>query len=208
MMDRAASVPSARLRPRRPERVAHPWVFAGEIDRLDHDARDGDIVRVLDARGHVLGMAYLNTRSKITLRLLTLHEEPIDADWWLGRLAAALDRRRHLPELDRTNALRLVHAEADGLPGLIVDRYADVLVVQMLALGLEPWREVLIEGLWDLVGPRTIWERSDVSVRTLEGLELRTGLLAGVQPPPLVEVLEGRARLLVDVRHGQKTGMF
>jgi 23S rRNA (cytosine1962-C5)-methyltransferase len=208
MMNRAAGVPSARLRPRRPERVDHPWVFAGEIDRLDHHARDGDIIRVQDARGHVLGMAYLNTRSKITLRLLTLYEEPIDAAWWLGRLAAALARRRHLLQLDHTNALRLVHAEADGLPGLIVDRYGDVLVVQMLTLGLEPWREVLIEGLWELVRPRTIWERSDVPVRTLEGLEPRAGLLAGAQPPALLEVLEGRARLLVDVRRGQKTGMF
>ena len=94
------------------------------------------------------------------------------------------------------------------MPGLVVDQYADVLVVQILALGLEPWRDTLIEALDDLLRPTTIWERSDVGVRELEGLEERSGLLRGNQPPPLVEVYEGPARLLVDVREGQKTGMF
>jgi 23S rRNA (cytosine1962-C5)-methyltransferase len=182
-------------------------VFAGEIADLPPVA-DGSVVRVVDARGRVLGVAYLNTQSKISLRYLSYRDEPIDARWWNDHLEQSIARRVALPRVDRTDALRLVNAEADGLPGLIVDRYADTLVMQFLALGLEPWREVLIEALSDQVRPRTIWERSDAPVRELEGLDRRTGLLAGAEPPPLVEVAEGPARLLVDVREGQKTGMF
>lgn len=203
-----APVPAVRLRRQRPERLGHPWVFVGEIDDIAPTAADGAVVRVLDARGRVLGVAYLNTRSKITLRYLSFRDEPIDAEWWYGRLARSLARRSLVPEVDRTDALRLVNAEADGLPGLIVDRYADTLVVQILALGLEPWREVLIDALRALVKPASIWERSDAPVRDLEGLDRRTGLLAGREPPPLIEIAEGPARLLVDVREGQKTGMF
>lgn len=200
--------PAATLRPQRPERLGHPWVFAGEIASVDDAARDGDVVRVLDAGGRFTGMAYLNRQSTITLRYLSRLDEEITAAWWYDRLADALARRARLAETDQTDALRLVHGEADGLPGLIVDQYAGVLAVQILALGLEPWRETLIEALDDLVRPETIWERSDVAVRELEGLDERSGLLAGREPAPLTEVREGPARLLVDVREGQKTGMF
>ncbi len=200
--------PWVRLKPQRPERLNHPWVFAGEIADIARDASNGDVVQVSDARGRFLGMAMLNTHSKITLRYLSPNEEDIDSAWWERRIAEAVARRRRLPTLDHTNALRLVNAEADGLPGLIVDRYADVLALQMPALGLEPWREVIIGALAAIPGVNTVWERSDLSVRELEGLEQRSGLVAGVEPPALVEVFEGSARLLVDVRRGQKTGMF
>ncbi|MGH2388912.1 MAG: class I SAM-dependent rRNA methyltransferase, partial [Chloroflexota bacterium] len=200
--------PWVRLKPQRPERLNHPWVFAGEIDDISRDADDGGVVRVSDARGRFLGMAMLNTRSKITLRYLTARDEEIDAYWWEERIAQAAARRRRLPTTDHTNALRLVNAEADGLPALVVDRYADVLVFQMPALGLEPWREVIVGALRNLPEVRSVWERSDLSVRELEGLEQRSGLAAGAEPPPLIEVFEGSARLLVDVRRGQKTGMF
>ena len=197
-----------RLKRQKPERLGHPWVFAGEIAHIPELIADGDIVRVLDVAGGLLGSAYINRRSKITLRYLTRNDEAIDGQWWYDHLAAAIDRRAWLPDVDGTNAVRLINAEADGLPGLIGDQYSDVLVVQFLALGLEPWRELLIEALVDLTRPTAIWERSDVSVRELEGLEQRSGLLAGREPPPLVEVFERDARLLVDIRAGQKTGMF
>jgi 23S rRNA (cytosine1962-C5)-methyltransferase len=200
--------PWVRLKPQRPERLNHPWVFAGEIEDIADNADPGSVVRVSDARGRFLGMAMLNPRSKITLRYLTARDEAIDALWWEERITQAIERRRRLPALEHTNALRLINAEADGLPALIVDRYADVLVFQMPALGLEPWREVIVRALWDRQDARTIWERSDLHVRELEGLEQRSGLAAGAEPPPLVEVVEGTARLLVDVRQGQKTGMF
>jgi 23S rRNA (cytosine1962-C5)-methyltransferase len=199
---------AVRLRQQRPERLGHPWVFAGEIAHIPDTVVDGDVVEVIDSQGHSFGLAYINRTSKITLRYLTRSVEAIDGQWWYDRLAEAIDRRAALPRIDVTDALRLVNAEADGLPGLIVDQYADVLAVQILALGLEPWRDVLIEALLDLVRPASIWERSDVSVRELEGLEQRSGLLAGDELPDLVEIFEGDARLLVDVRSGQKTGMF
>jgi 23S rRNA (cytosine1962-C5)-methyltransferase len=196
------------LRPQRPERLGHPWVFAGEIAEIPAEVRDGDVVRVVDSAGRFLGMAYGNRRSKITVRYLSRQDETIDAAWWRARVETALRRRARLGWLDATDALRLINAEADGLPGLIVDQYADVLVVQMLALGLESWRDTLIDALWEMVRPATIWERSDVAVRELEGLGQRAGLLAGTAPPDLVEIHEGPARLFVDVRAGQKTGMF
>jgi len=196
------------LRPQRPERNGHPWVYAGEIEQIPAGAEDGAVVRVADSRGRFLGMAYLNRASKITLRYLTARDESIDAAWWRSQVAASLARRRDLPRVDHTNALRLVNAEADGLPGLIVDRYAETLVVQFLALGLEPWRDTIVAALQELVAPASIFERSDVAVRGLEGLPERSGLLAGDEPPPLVEIYEGPARLLVDIRTGQKTGMY
>ena len=204
-MERYASV---RLKPQRPERIGHPWVFAGEISYIPAGVADGDIVVVQDSTGHALGNAYVNRASKITLRYLSRELTHIDEQWWYDMLARATRRRAMLRHADRTDALRLVNAESDGLPGLIVDQYADVLAVQFLALGLESWRDVLVDALLDLVRPQTIWERSDVPVRELEGLERRTGLLAGREPPDRVEVYEGRARLLVDIRSGQKTGMF
>jgi 23S rRNA (cytosine1962-C5)-methyltransferase len=196
------------LRPQRSERLGHPWVYAGEIEQIPPAAGDGDVVRVADSRGRFLGMAYLNRASKITLRYLSSRDEAIDAAWWQAQLQAALARRRHLPKLDQTNALRLANAEADGLPGLIVDRYAETLVVQFLALGLETWRHAIVAALQELVAPASVYERSDVAVRGLEGLPERSGLLAGVEPPELVEIYEGPARLLVDIRNGQKTGMY
>ena len=204
-MDMYATV---RLKPQRPERIGHPWVFAGEIGHIPTGVADGDVVLVQDSLGRVLGTAYLNRASKITLRYLTRELTRVDGQWWSDMLTRAVDRRAMLFLADRTDALRLVNAESDGLPGLIVDRYADVLVMQFLAMGLEPWRDALIDTMLYLVNPRSIWERSDVPVRELEGLERRSGLLAGSEPPDLVEVREGSARLLVDVRTGHKTGMF
>ena len=199
---------SVRLKPQRPERIGHPWVFAGEISYIPAEVADGDIVVVQDSLGHATGIAYLNRASKITLRYLAHEVVQVDDQWWYDRLARAVRQRDMLRHVDRTDALRLVNAESDGLPGLIVDQYAGVLVVQFLALGLEPWRDVLVDALLDLTRPDAIWERSDVSVRDLEGIERRSGLLAGREPADLVEIREGRARLLVDVRSGQKTGMF
>src|SRR5579871_4456030 len=112
---------TVRLRRQRPERLGHPWVFAGEIAEIPTGARDGDVARVVDVAGRFLGMAYLNRQSMIALRYLSRRDEPIDGRWWAAHVAAALDRRSVLPEVDQTDALRLVNAEADGLPGLIVD---------------------------------------------------------------------------------------
>ena len=194
-----------RLKPRRPERARHPWIFAGEIAALPDAAENGGIVRVLDQRGRFFAMAYLNRASKITLRVVSWLDEPVDESFWRRRVQAAIDLRGPLaPDAGR----RIVNSEGDGLPGLIVDSYAGWLVVQLSTLGIERAREPIVAALVEYLSPHGIYERSDVPERSLEGLEPRTGVLAGASPPELVEIGEGPARLLVDVVRGQKTGLF
>jgi 23S rRNA (cytosine1962-C5)-methyltransferase len=190
---------------RRPERARHPWIFHGEIASLPESAADGEILRVLDHRGRFLALAYVNRRSKIVLRVLAWDEEPVDERFWHRRVARALQGRG---VLEADAGRRLINAEGDGLPGLIVDSYAGWLVVQISTLGVDRAREQIVRALMELAAPRGIYERSDVPERALEGLEATTGVVAGDAPPELVEIGEGAARLLVDVVHGQKTGLF
>jgi len=194
----------ARLRPRRPERARHPWIFAGEIAQLP-DAPDGACVRVLDHRGRFFAVAYLNRRSKIALRVLSSHDEPIDAQFWRRRLRAAVALRGPLAA---DAGRRIVNAEGDGLPGLIVDWYAGFVVLQISTLGIDVARAPITAALEELLAPRGIYERSDVPERSLEGLAPQIGVLAGAPPPELVQIVEEPARLLVNVAHGQKTGLF
>ena len=191
----------------------HPWVFSGAIQRVEGDAADGDpvgIVDVRDAGGNWLARGTLNRRSQIVVRLLTWRQdEPVDLAFWQRRLERAIAARQALADDLTTTACRLVHAESDYLPGLIVDRYGEWLVVQFLTLGVERWKGLLVDLLVTLVdGVRGVYERSDVDVRAKEGLPQRTGLLWGEEPPELVEVLENGHRFLVDVRQGHKTGFY
>jgi 23S rRNA (cytosine1962-C5)-methyltransferase len=196
---------AARLRPRRPERVRHPWIFEGEIAELPQDVKDGEVTAVLDHRGVFLARAYCNRRSKIVLRVLTWQDEPVDASWWKRRVSEALARRGPLPA---GGAMRLINAEGDGLPGLVVDAYARWLAVQISTLGIETARATIVEALTESYAPDGIYERSDVPERELEGLQQRTGALAGEPPKEKIEIVEGSARLLVDIERGQKTGLF
>ena len=182
----------ARLKPRRPERARHPWIFAGEIAALPDAAENGGIVRVLDQRGRFFATAYLNRASKITLRVVSWLDEPVDESFWRRRVGeAAIDLRGPLaPDAGR----RIVNSEGDGLPGLIVDSYAGWLVVQLSTLGIERAREPIVAALVEYLSPQGIYERSDVPERSLEGLEPRTGVLTGASPPELVEIGEGPAR--------------
>jgi 23S rRNA (cytosine1962-C5)-methyltransferase len=188
----------------------HPWVFSGAIQRVEGDAEDGDVVEVRDAGGNWLARGTLNRRSQIVVRLLTWRQdEPVDRDFWQRRLERAIAARQALAEDHTTTAYRLVHAESDYLPGLIVDRYGEWLVVQFLTLGVERWKELLVDLLVGLAdGVRGVYERSDVDVRAKEGLPQRTGPLWGEEPPEWVEVLENGHRFLVDVRQGHKTGFY
>ena len=190
-------------------RNRHPWLFGGAIARVPADARDGEIVTVRDARGAFLGRGYLNRQSQIAVRILSWDaEEPLDEGFWERRLAASIARRADLAADPATTAYRLVHAEADLLPGLIVDRYADHLVLQCLTLGIAQRRDAIVDALRRLVSPAAIYERSDVDVRAHEGLPEETGLRFGDPPPPEVEILEHGHRFLVDVAGGQKTGFY
>ena len=188
----------------------HPWVFSGAIERIEGEVTDGDVVDVRDAGGNWLARGTLNRRSQIVVRLLTWRQdEPVDADFWRQRLERAIGARRALASDPTTTAYRLVHAESDYLPGLIVDRYGPWLVVQFLTLGAERQKDVLTDLLVEMVnGVRGVYERSDVDVRAKEGLAECTGLLRGEEPPESIEVVENGLRFLVDAREGHKTGFY
>ena len=199
-------MPKAYLKPGRERRTesGHPWVFRSDIDRVEASANPGDVVDLYAARGRFLGRAYYNPASMITLRLLTRSDEPIDRDFFFRRLQRAYDYRREFCDLD---SCRLVFAESDFLPALIVDKFADVCVMQSLALGIDRWREEILDALMEITGCRGVYRRDDVPVREKEGLPLVTGFARGTFPT-LVEMRENGVRFLVDVAHGQKTGFF
>lgn len=193
------------LRRGREQRVlgGHPWVFRSDIERED-GAADGLPVRVLTAAGRFLAMAVYNPRSQISLRILSRRDEPIDGAFIRGRVRRALDYRRRFADL---NSCRLIFAESDGLPAVIADKFGEVIVLQILCLGMERFKGDIVDALVKELSPRGIYERNDVPVRELEGLSQQTGLLFG-EVPDRVEMQENGVRFLVDVKEGQKTGFF
>lgn len=190
-------------------RQRHPWVFSGAIARVEGDPPAGASVDVCDAAGRFLARGMYSPHSQIRVRLCTWDpDEQIDEGFLWRRLERALAGRAALEQGASTNAYRLVHAESDGLPGVIVDRYGSFLVLQLLSQGAEAWRETLVSLLAEQSAPEGIYERDDVSVRQLEGLHQRRGLLWGKEPPDRVTVREAGRPFLVDVRAGQKTGAY
>ncbi len=195
------------LKPNRdkPVRQKHPWIFSGAIERIDPACQDGDIVEVITPQGEFLARGYLNRRSQIAVRLLTWQEaETIDDEFWTRQLTRAAQWRVSGEHAAR----RLVNAESDGLPGLIVDRYGDWLIVQALTLGIEVVKPIITQQLNALLQPRGIYERSDVDVREKEGLTQTRGVLSGAEPPDRVEINENGLRFAVDVKRGHKTGFY
>lgn len=187
----------------------HPWVFSGAIAGVQGHVEDGGIAEIFADDGTWLARGYVNRHSQIAARVLTWREdEPIDDAFWRRRIHRAVRAREPLPP-----ACRLVHGEGDGLPGLIADRYGDVVVIQALALGIERVKPLLVDALREATGATTLFERSDTDARSKEGLPPATGVLAGPEPPDLLELEEPGPRdtpipLLVDVRHGHKTGAY
>lgn len=187
----------------------HPWVFSGAVASKRGDPADGDIVDVLDERGRFLARGYYNRQSQIVVRLLTWDPATeVDAALFCRRIQQAAARRADILAAHDTNACRLVHAESDLLPGLIVDRYADYLVTQFLTAGMERWKPDIVRCLAGLPGVRGIYDRSDVDVREKEGLAPTAGTLYGEMPPDIVEIREHSYRFVVDVKGGQKTGFY
>lgn len=187
-------------------RSGHPWVFSNEIAALDGPAEPGAAVTVVAADGQCLGTGYYNPHSLIAARLLTRREESIDiADFFLLSMQKALEYRLRL--CGDLEALRLVHGEGDGLPGLVVDRYGDVLSVQLLTRGMEKRCDLIVATLRELFAPRAIVARNDSAVRELEGLPRRVELLHGT-PPGAVLATINDLQFAVDVMAGQKTGLF
>lgn len=186
------------------------WVFDNEIASIMGSFLNGDIVLVRDFDGYPLGRGFINTNSKITVRLLTRDENrKIDSKFWEKRVRDAWEYRKKVTE---TGSCRLIFGEADFFPGLVVDKFSDVLVVQSLALGIDRWKEEILELLKkvleeDGIEIRGVYERSDVKVRRQEGMELYKGFL-GPEFPTLVEITENGVKYQVDVKDGQKTGFF
>ena len=197
---------SVILKPGKEKRVfsRHPWIFRSDIDHTEGSLQPGDVAEVRNCRGKFLAKAFYNPNSQIALRILTYRNEPVDRDFIIRRVHEAIEYRRTFADLE---SCRLIFAESDRLPALIADAFGDVVVIQCLALGMEQYKKDIVDALVEEVHPRGIWERNDVPVRRLEGLEMTTGLLYG-EVPDLVEITENGVRFLVDVKEGQKTGFF
>ncbi len=201
----------------KPVRRHHPWIFSGAVALVKGGATDGDIADVVASDGTWLARGMINRKSQIVVRLLTFkYDEAIDETFWRSRLERAMAGRAMLAASDDTTAYRLVNAESDGLPGLVVDRYGDYLVTQFLTLGVERWKQDIVGQVGNLlyrgqVGSlpyKGVYDRSDVDVRDKEGLPQTRGVLAGDEPPDLVEIRENNLRFLVDVKRGHKTGFY
>jgi 23S rRNA (cytosine1962-C5)-methyltransferase len=187
----------------------HPWLFSGAIEKLSGKPGAGDTVEIKDASGKSQGRAAYSPKSQIRARMWTFdHAEEVDAGFFRRRIERALALREALPARRHTNALRLVHGESDGLPGLIVDRYADVLVAQFLAAGVERWRDPILDTLSELTAAEAIFERSDAEVRKLEALPARVGFARGNRNASRCPIVEYGLNFRVDVEQGQKTGFF
>lgn len=186
----------------------HPWIFSGAVDRVEDPPAPGDTVRLCNAAGEPLALAAWSPESQIRARVWSFAPSTkIDTDFFSARLRQAIELRRDLLMVN-DGACRLVNAESDGLPGLIIDRYAGYLVCQFLSTGSEFWRDAIVNSLKELLPCKGIYERSDTDVRHKEGLPARTGILMGEAPPPLLEIQENGLRYLVDVHGGHKTGFY
>ncbi len=190
-------------------RRRHPWIFSGAIARVDGHPEAGSTVRVVSASGEFLAYAAWSPESQIRARAWSFEvASTVDAAFIRQRVARAIELRLQLDLMDDVGACRLVFSEADGVPGLIVDRYRDYLVCQFLSVGADFWRDAIVAALDELLAPRAIYERSDASVRRKEGLELRSELLRGELPAGPVEFTMNGVRQLVSIEQGQKTGGY
>jgi 23S rRNA (cytosine1962-C5)-methyltransferase len=184
----------------------HPWVYQSEVEHIEGHLEPGDTVDIFNHKGVFLARGYTNPNSQIIARVLTYQrDKEIDAAFFQERVREAWAYRQRF--LDNTKACRAIYGEADFLPGLIVDKYDDILVVQLLAFGMEARKEWILQALLDVFQPRGVFLRNDVPVRRLEGLSLEAGVWFG-DVPEEVEIVENGLKFLVDVREGQKTGYF
>ena len=185
--------------------LGHLWVYAGHVDQVRGEPFAGDLVDVLTPDGRWYGRGFYNPASKIRVRILTFQDEPIDDSFWVGRIREAIRLRQRV--VARTNAYRLIHGEGDRLPGLIVDRYDQVLVMQTLSYGMDRRKDHLAELFMKELSVAGVFLRNDAKSRTLEGLPLERGFVRG-NGLTQVEIHEGPARFVVDIERGQKTGWF
>jgi 23S rRNA (cytosine1962-C5)-methyltransferase len=190
----------------------HPWIFSGSIDKIRQNSEEiiaGETVRVADSRGNFLAWGAYSPASQIRVRIWSRDQNRIiDREFFHGRLESAIRQRKGLLDSENLDSYRLVHAESDGIPGFIVDRYVDTLVVQCLTNGAEYWRKVLADLLVELTECKIIFERSDAEIRKLEGLLPRKGILIGDDLSNPIQIRETGQQFWVDIIAGQKTGFY
>ncbi|MCC7509580.1 MAG: class I SAM-dependent methyltransferase [Planctomycetes bacterium] len=187
----------------------HPWVFSGAIRTITAEPASGETVNVLSDRGEWLARGAFSPQSQIRVRAWTFDpDEQVDAAFFQRRLANALELRKRLAMVWPTRAFRLCNAESDGLPGVVIDRYGPWFAGQFLSAGAERWKAEIADAALKVLPGSGFYERSDVEVRTKEGLPQATGVLAGKEPPELFEIDDNGPRMLVDIRRGHKTGMY
>lgn len=190
-------------------KLHHPWLFAGSVGRLEGRARPGDTVDVLADNLRPLGRAAYSPQSQIRARFWTFDpDESVDDAFFKRRVAAAVARRQMLPFLRGQQGLRLIHAESDGLPGIIADQYGDTVVIQLTSAGADKWRQAIVNALVKATGCARIYERSDSEVRALEGLAPTTGWVHGMASEAPLVIEENGVRLVVDYAGGHKTGFY
>ncbi len=201
------SLSTVILKPGEADRVVagHPWIYHGSIIRLTQPAADGDLVQVKDHRQRLIGVGFYNSRSKINVRVLDPERIETNGAFFAERIRAALAvRKKHLPN---ATSYRLVNAESDFLSGLVVDKYEDVLAIQISALGMEKRKHLIVAALQEIMSPRAIVERSDVASRKFEGLEEANGPVSGEVGGPVTVNLNG-IKFQADLMTGHKTGMY
>lgn len=190
-------------------RQMHPWVFSGAIDQIKGNPENGDIIMVNDSNNAFLAYGFFNDKSRVAVRLLEWNQETeIDESWWRKKIKTAVKHRDNLNSKG-TNTYRLIFSEADFLPGLIVDRYADFLSVQILTSGIERIKGVILDELQQLLKPKGIFDKSDASARAHEGMDASSGgILMGSEPPEFVKVKENGVLYQVNIAEGQKSGFY
>ncbi len=187
----------------------HPWIFSGAVDSVKDVNTNGETVDIISGDGKFLGYGSYSSHSQISVRVLSFNpDEKIDRAFFKQRIENAIQFRKQIINYKLTNSYRLINAESDSLPGLVVDKYADFIVCQFLSAGAEFWKKEIVEILVDLINPSGIFERSDVEVREKEGLQQSKGILYGKAPEELIEIIENENRFLVDVNYGHKTGFY
>ncbi len=203
-------MPHILLKPGREKSLLrrHPWVFSGAIHSVEGNPASGSTVDLLSAEGHFLARASYSPASQIRARVWTFEDEPVDEEFFRKRIRAAIHARDTWRLAPDTDSYRLLYAESDGLPGLIVDRYNDILVLQSLTAGSEYWKETIADLLLEESGLSTLYERSDADVRELEGLPPAAGLLRGSLPAARFPILENNLKFLVNLQSGHKTGFY
>ena len=184
--------------------AGHSWVYANEVAKIEGKDKNGSLSSVYTWDKRYIGKGYINHLSKILVRIFIRNDEEDSKELFVERIQKANEYRQ---KLGYSNAYRVVFSEADNLPGLIIDKYADYLVVQLLSLGINQRKDLIIDALKEVFNPKGIYERSDVSARLKEGLEESTGLLYGDVPDEII-IEENGLKMSVDVKHGQKTGYF